>query len=104
MPNIEVEYDQLPKYAQYWDENASIMREISQESGRLEYREDAGIFAGFVGLYNEVCGDVSRLCEQGCVQMQRIAQALMSAYNTYVETEAKNYQLSHTIISKLQEH
>jgi septation ring formation regulator EzrA len=103
MPDIQVYYDQLPKYARYWDENASTVGQISEESRTLEYRNVPGIFSGFVGAYNQACEEVSQVCGQGCVQMQRIAQALMSAYNGYVKTEAENYQLSRTVVSELRE-
>lgn len=104
MPDgIQVEYDQLPKYARYWDEDASVVRGISEVSGRLEYRDNPGLFSSFVGAYNAACGEVSRLCGDGYVQMQLIAEALMSAFNTYVKTESENYERSRTIISELPE-
>jgi hypothetical protein len=104
MPDgIQVDYGQLPKYARYWDEEASVVRGISEVSGRLEYRDIPGLFADFVGAYNTACGEVSRLCGDGCVQMQLIADGLMSAFNTYVKTESENYERSRTISSELRE-
>jgi hypothetical protein len=103
VPSIQVEYDELPKYARIWDENASRVKQISEESLALGYFNVAGIFASFVDAYNQACEEVSHVCGQGYVQMDRIAQAMMSAYDGYVKTEAENTQLSRTIVSELQE-
>jgi hypothetical protein len=95
MPDgIQVQMDQLPTVARGWDTNSEVMGGISSISGDLAYRDDPGLFAGFVRLYNALPVEVARLCEQGSRQMLDIAQAIMASYHNYENTEGANIHLT----------
>jgi hypothetical protein len=101
--DVQVGYGQLPQKAQQWDENAAMVKHISEEGSALGYHWEPGILASFVRAYNQACEEVSQVCGDGCRQMQRIAQALMASYNGYVKTEQDNIQQSRTLVTELPE-
>jgi hypothetical protein len=92
MANAEVDVNRaslLPQ-ARQWDTQARTMFNIAGEAIGLTCSHDAGVLEFFIATYNQACTEVWRLCNQGCLQMDLIGNALVTAHQNYDDAEQAN--------------
>lgn len=88
---LAVAIDALSKAGFYWEDHATTAPDLAAKVDGLAYSAtEGGVFAAFIGPYNQVRTAISDRCKEGKTEMTSIGETLRAAASTYAIEEARN--------------
>jgi len=89
-PGVDVDRAALLPQAKVWDDASASIGQIASTADGATWTGTTGPFTDAIDAYDAARQDVSIWCHQGQQEMQKIADALVKAYQTYDAAENSN--------------